>query len=170
MAPRKRVSSTAVEKRQKFIRYFRDQTGASEWTMRNVAEMAKKMGWPLPKPEDPIDILARQFSDAAREEMRTDKVTQKRYKANLTFKKKLSSGKQLWFWFDVDDATREQMVKGLHLYREQMVSEAEIGANTAEHWNSTHPDQADLPFDTNLTPDVDERRAAAALEKEPVAS
>lgn len=133
--------------------------------MRDVAEMAKKMGWPLPKPEDPLDILARQFSDAAREEMRTDKATKQRYKANLTFKKRQAGGKQLWFWFDVDDATREQMVKGLHLYREQVVSEVEIGANTADHWSRIHPDQPRLPFDSNLTPDLEERRAAAALEK-----
>jgi hypothetical protein len=138
--------------------------------MRDVAEMANKMGWPLPKPEDPLDILARQFSDAAREEMRTDKATKRRYKANLTFKRKMAGGQQLWLWFDVDDATRDQMVKGLHLYREQMVSEAEIGANTAEHWSRTHPEQPELPFDANLTPDLEERRAVAALEKEPVAS
>lgn len=166
----KRKTGTLVEKRQKFIRFFRRKTGATEWTMRDVAEMANKMGWPLPKPEDPLEILARQFSDAAREEMRTDKLTKQRYKANLAFKKKLGGGKQLWLWFDVDDATRDQMVKGINLYREQMVSEAEIGANTVEHWNRTHPEQPGLPFDADLTPDLEERRAAAALEKEAIAS
>jgi hypothetical protein len=154
--------ATLAEKRQRFIKYFREQTGAKEWTMRNVAEMAQKMGWPLPKPEDPLDILAKQFSDAAREEIRTDKATRKRYKANLAYTRKLASGKQLWLWFDVDDATREQMVKGLHLYREQMVGEAEIGVNTADHWNRNNPDQQTLPFETDLTPDVMERASTSA--------
>lgn len=160
--------ANAVQKRQKFIRYFRDQTGAKEWNMHEVAQMAHKMGWPLPKPQDPLEILAKQFADAAREETREDKVTKKTYKANLAFKKRLADGKQLWLWFDVDDATRPQMVKGLHLYREQMVGEAVIGVNTAEHWSINHPGQRALPFETDLTPDVNERAKAAVLEVEKV--
>lgn len=160
--------STAVQKRQKFIRYFREHTGAKEWNMHEVATMAHKMGWPLPKPANPLDLLAKQFADAAREETREDKATKKPYKANLAFTRKVASGQQLWLWFDVDDATRGQMVKGLHLYREQMVSEAVIGVNTAEHWNRNHPDQPALPFVTDLTDDVEERAIAAPLEKKKV--
>lgn len=155
--------STAVERRQKFIRYFREQTGAREWNMHDVAKMAHKMGWPLPKPEDPLDMMAKQFADAAREETREDKATKKPYKANLAFARRRKDGKQLWLWFDVDDASRPQMVKGLHLYREQMVSEAVIGVNTAEHWNRDNPDQRPLPFVTDLTDDVAERTQAAKL-------
>jgi hypothetical protein len=55
--------ATAVQKKQKFIRYFREQTGAKEWNMHDVAIMAHKMGWPLPKPLDPLDLLAKQFAD-----------------------------------------------------------------------------------------------------------
>jgi hypothetical protein len=104
-----------------------------------------------------MDLLAKQFADAAREETRKDKISKRPYKANLSFAKRLSNGKQLWLWFDVDDATRPQMVKGLHLYREQMVSEAVIGVNTAEHWNRHHPEQRPLPFIADLTADVEER-------------
>src|SRR5690349_2085347 len=111
--------ANALEQKQKFIRYFREQTGASEWNMHDVAIMAVKMGWALPKPADPMDLLAKQFADAAREETREDKATRQPYKANLSFATRQSSGRQLWLWFDVDDATRPQMVKGLHLYREQ---------------------------------------------------
>lgn len=159
--------ATAVQKKQTFIRYFRVQTGAKEWNMHDVAKMAHKMGWPLPKPADPLELLAKQFADAAREETREDKVTKKQYKANLAFAKRLASGKQLWLWFDVDDATRPQMVKGLHLYREQMVSEAVIGVNTAEHWNRINPKQRELPFVTDLSEDVKER-ANAQLEDQKV--
>ncbi len=125
--------------------------------------MAQQMGWPLPKPKDPLDLFAQQFSDAARVETREDKTTKKTYKANLAYIKKMASGKQLWLWFDVDEATRPQMVKGLKLYREQMVDEAVIGVNTTEHWNRKNPDQMELPFKTDLTSDVAERFAAAAL-------
>jgi hypothetical protein len=56
------------------------------------------------------------------------------------------------------------MVKGLHLYREQMVGEAMVGVNTAAHWNRNNPDQTELPFETDLTPDVNERRSASTLD------
>ncbi len=154
--------STAVERRQKFIRYFREQTGVREVNMHDVAAMAAKMGWSLPKPANPMDLLSKQFSDAAREELREDKETKQSYKANLAYTKRLPGGAQLWLWFDVDEATRPQMVKGLHLYREQMVGEAVIGVNTADHWNRRNPDQASLPFITDLTDDVLERAKAGA--------
>ena len=160
--------ATAVQKRQKFIRYFREQTGAKEVNMHEVAGMAAKMGWPLPTPADPMDLFAKQFSDAAREEIREDKETKQPYKANLAFTKRLANGKQLWLWFDVDEATRPQMVKGLNLYREQMVSEAVIGVNTAEHWNRTNPEQRRLPFVTDLSEDVKERENAIELKDQKV--
>jgi hypothetical protein len=156
--------STAAEKKRKFIRYFREQTGTKEWNMRDVAEMAVKMGMPLPKPVDPVDMLAKQFADAAGEETREDKVTKKPYKANLAFARRRSDGKQLWLWFDVDDATRPQMAKGIRVYREQLVSGVVIGVNTVEHWNRCHPDQARLVFVTDMTDDADERRHATELE------
>lgn len=155
--------SNAVQKRQKFIRYFREQTGAKEWTMVDVAKMAVKMGWPLPKPADPLEMLAKQFADAGGEETREDKATKRRYKANLTFKRRNKDGRQMRIWFDVDDSTRNQMIKGLKLYREDMISEAVIGVNTAEHWNLNHPDQPPLPFVTDLTDDVSERRSSEGL-------
>jgi len=152
--------NASYKKRQDFIRYFREQTGEKEWNMQDVAKMAAKMGWPLPTPADPIDLLAKQFAAAAGEETREDKATKKTYKANLSFIKRLAGGKQLWLWFDVDDATRLQMEKGLQLYREQMVSEGVIGKNTAGHWNRNHPDQKPLAFVLDLTPDVEERESA----------
>ena len=38
---------------------------------------------PMPKPVDPLDILARQFADAAKEETRYDDRTRRPYRANL---------------------------------------------------------------------------------------
>ncbi|MGH9326055.1 MAG: hypothetical protein ACRD2B_05125 [Terriglobia bacterium] len=158
--------STAAQRKQKFIRYFRQQTGTSEVNMHEVAQMAHKMCWSLPKPVDPMDLFAKQFADAAREETREDKVTRRSYKANLAYLRRTAGGKQLWLWFDVDEATRPQMVKGLHHYREQMVGEAVIGVNTANHWNRVNPAQQKLGFIADLSPDVEEREMAANLEEE----
>lgn len=157
--------ATALERKQKFIRYFRKVTGASEVDMHEVAKMAHQMGWSLPKPKDPFELFAQQFSEAARMETRQDKTTKQTYKANLAYIKRTAADKQLWLWFDVDEATRAQMVKGLHLYREQMVGEAMVGVNTASHWNRNNPDQQKLPFETDLTPDVNERLSTVALDE-----
>lgn len=143
---------------QRFIRYYKEQTGKKEVTMREVAEAAAKMGWPLPKPVDPMDLFAKQFSEAAGEETRVDKKTKRPYKAQLAFTRRAANGRQLAFWFDVDeDPPRRLMVKGLTEYREQMVSEAVIGTNTADHWSRLHPDQEPLGFDSDLREDVDWR-------------
>lgn len=153
--------STIVQKRQNFIRYYKEQTGVTEVNMHEVAKFAKKMDWPMPVPADPLDMLAKQFSEAAGEETREDKQTKKIYKANLAITEH-KDGKQMTFWVDVDDddVPRHRVAKGLHLYREQMVGEAVIGKNTADHWSRRHPDQPPLPFDTDLTDDVNWRMNA----------
>jgi hypothetical protein len=147
--------STQIQRRQQFIRYYKQKTGKKEVDMHEVAKLAHQMGMPLPKPVDPMDLLARQFSEAARQETRIDKETKRPYKANLAITRRLANGKQMAFWFDVDDsAPRHRMVKGLTLYREQMVDEAVIGTNTADHWSRLNPDQQPLEFTTDLTDDV----------------
>jgi hypothetical protein len=160
--------STIIQKRQAFFRYVCKLKGTNEVTMQEVAEVARKMGWKPPAPKDPMELFAKQFADAVGEETRQDKTTKNTYKANLAYAKKMPNGKQLWLWFDVDNASRPQMVKGLHHYREHLVDGTVIGVNTAEHWNISHPNQEELPFVTNLTTDVDERRAATALAEEKI--
>lgn len=152
--------STQAQRRQAFIRYYKESTGNPVANMKEVAQFAKKMGWPMPKPIDPIDLLARQFAEAAREEIRTDDVTKRDYRANLAFNQRQKDGAQATLWVDVDEAPRHHMVKGLTLYREQMVGEAVIATNTAEHWNRVHPDQLPLEFITDLTDDVRWRQNA----------
>jgi hypothetical protein len=73
---------TKDEKMQAFMRYYRDKSGEEELDMKKVALEATRMGWKLPKPADPIDLLAKEFSHAAREEVRRDEVTGEPYRAN----------------------------------------------------------------------------------------
>jgi hypothetical protein len=153
--------ATRTEKKQKFIRWYRDRAGNKEIDMHDVARAAKEMGWELPIPPDPLDILAKQFSEAAGEETRNDKKTRRVYKAQLAITERRKNGAQTTLWLDVDDdPPRHRIEKGLKRYREQMVGEAVIGSNTAEHWNSAHPDQRPLKFVTDLTSDVNERLRA----------
>ncbi len=129
--------------------------------MHAVAEFAKDRGVKMPVPPDPLEMLAKQFSEAAGEETRIDKESKRVYKASLAITERAKDGRQTTLWIDVDDnPPRHRMAKGLHLYREQMVGEAVIGKNTADHWNRTNPDQRPLPFETDLTEDVNWRHNA----------
>ena len=58
--------------REAFIRAYKDETGETEVDMHEVARFAVSKGWPLPKPSDPFDMLAKQFANAARLEIRHD--------------------------------------------------------------------------------------------------
>ena len=158
--------SNRLERKQRFIRYYKEQTGKEEVDMKDVARFAKKMGWELPIPPDPLDLLAKQFADAAREETRVDKSTKRPYRANLAISKKLPDGQMVFAWIDTDEAPRHKMVKALMLYRDQMVGEAVIGTDTAEHWNRINPSQRPLDFPTDLTDDVQWRRNAPTEDEE----
>ncbi len=58
---------------QRVIRAYKDETENREIEMKEVARWAAEKGWPLPIPKDPLEVLAQQFADAAREETRRDR-------------------------------------------------------------------------------------------------
>ena len=147
--------STKPQRFQRFLGYYREQTSKKEVDMHDVARFAQKMGWSLPVPPSPLDVLAKQFADAAREELRIDKKTKRPYRANLSLRKTLPDGKQQSLWIDTDDEHRRHvMVKALNRYREQMVGEAVMGTNTADHWSRVNQDQRRIDFETDFGPDV----------------
>jgi len=151
---------TKLQERQRFIHYYKEQTGQKEINMNDVALFAKKMGWKLPVAPSGLDILAKQFSDAAREEIGHDKKTKRPYRANLAITARLSNGEQLAIWIETDEAPRHKMVKALTNYREQMVGEAVIASDTADHWNRINPTQQVILFELDFRDDVEWRRNA----------
>jgi len=158
--------ATRHEEMQAFIRYYKRENKKFEVSMAEVAAAAAKQGWPIPAPVSGIDRLAKQFSDAAREEVRHDKKTKRPYRANLAITQRLKDGKQLAIWIDTDEANRERMIMALAKYREQMLGEAVIGTNTADHWNRMHPDQMPLPFPTDFAEEVQWRLNAPDEDEE----
>ena len=156
---------TKVQERQRFIRYYKEQTGKDEVVMRELAEFAvKQMGWPVPQPPDPIDLLAKQFSEAAREEIRHDKKTKRPYKANHAITVTQGS-QQLTFWIDIDKAPRHKTEKALIQYREQMVGEAVMVTYCANHWNSIDPEEQPITIPLDFGPDVSWRLDTPAEEE-----
>jgi hypothetical protein len=148
--------SRKVQQKQRFIRYYKDQTGETDIDMRKVAEFAVAKGWLLPKPIDPLTMLAKQFSAAAREEIRYDQVTRKPYRANHAMP--IRQGPvQLYLWVDIDEAPRPKMQKALVNRREQSVGDILQMKLDEAHWNRIHPDEDPLNMETDFTLDIEWR-------------
>lgn len=64
--------TTKNEHMQRLTRLFKEERMVKEVDMKDVAKFAVSKGWRLPTPTNPIDLLARQFADAARAEIRKD--------------------------------------------------------------------------------------------------
>ena len=142
--------STKAKEMQNLIRYYRDSTCKTEVDMKEVAKFAVLKGWKLPPPKDPIDRLASEFTKAARDEIRHDKITGKPYRANHAYPVKYGD-EQYHLWFDIDEATRTQMHKSLIMRREQMVGDGLQLTLDANHWNSITPTESpiQIPLDFN---------------------
>ncbi len=145
--------ATKEERMQRFARHYRENVGRDA-TMREVAEAAAKAGWPLPKPKDPIDVLAKEFARAESEEIKYDEVTGEPYRANICYDQK-QGDKQLRFWADIDRASRDKMHKNYILRRENMVGDGLQMALDLKHWNRINPDEEPIAPDLDLTDDVE---------------
>lgn len=105
--------TTKNQEMQNIIRLYKEDTGETEIDMRKVAEYAvNRRGMPLPEPVDRLDMLAKKFSQAAREETRIDQVTGRPYRANHALTQSYG-GHQYTLWIDIDEAPRKSMVKSL---------------------------------------------------------
>ena len=146
--------ATKQQELQRIIRLYKQDTGATEVDMHEIATYAvERLKMPLPKPVNPLDLLASQFSQAAREEIRHDKKTGWPYRANHA----IPIG-QTYIWVDIDEAPRGHIHKSLINRREQIVGDAVQLAFDGEHWNSIHPDEEPIIIPMDFTDDVEWRK------------
>lgn len=144
---------------QRLIRSWKDETGETAIDMHKVARWAVAKGWPLPTPQSPIDILAKQFSDAGREQIEHDPDTGNPYRVYHAVPVKV--GEQINFlWYDIREATRKVMHKSLINRREQMVSDGVQLTFDAMFWNKCHPDKKPIELPMDLTEDIQWRLSA----------
>ncbi len=151
---------------QRIIRHYKDETGTKEVDMREVVKWAVDHGWPLPKPVDPFDRLAKEFAAAAREETKNDKVTGKPYRVNHAVPTTTKDGQVVMFWVDIDEAPRTPMLKALTARREQMVGDAFQLTLDVDHWNSINAKDEPIQMQLDLTDDVEWRKNAPDEEKD----
>jgi len=147
------------QEKQAFIRHYMDVTGIKEVDMHNVAKMAQSMGWKMPVPKDPLDLLAEQFAQAAREETRPDGKTGQPYRVYHSVRPEGQG--QRGFWVDIDEAPRKHMVKSARDRREQVIGDMVQLTLDLNHWNRINPSESPIILEKDLTPDVNERLAAA---------
>jgi hypothetical protein len=145
--------ATKHQEMQRLIRYYKDETKKTEVNMHDVAQFAVGKGWPTPKPVSAMDRLAKEFSQAAREEIRHDKKSGQPYRANHALTTGYGTG-QLTLWIDIDEAPRKPMLKSLVQRREQMVGDGLQLTLDALHWNSIHPTDEPINLPLDLTDDV----------------
>lgn len=127
--------------------------------MHEVVKYAVKLGWKLPKPKDPLDMLAQNFTRAARQEMRYDKETGRPYRANHALP--VTQGDtQLHLWIDIDEAKRKPMQKSCVNRREQMVGDGLQLTLDVDHWNSINKDEEPIVMPMDFTDDIEWRKNA----------
>ena len=145
--------ATKHQEMQRLIRHYKEVTKRTEVNMHEVAQFAVDKGWPLPRPIAALDRLAKEFSQAAREEIRYDRKTGKPYRANHALT--VSQGAiQMTLWVDIDEAPRKSMLKSLVQRREQMVGDGLQLTLDAMHWNSIHHNDEPINLPLDLTDDV----------------
>ena len=146
------------QERQRFIRHYKDVTGEREIDMHKVAEFAKQMGWIMPTPPSDVELLAKLFADDAQAERRYDLGTGKPYRVYHA----LPAGGQLnlFVYVDIDEATRNQMLKSAVNRREQMVSDGYNLTLDLDHWNNVNADKEPIALPMDLTLDIEIRKAA----------
>ena len=156
--------ATKKEQMQRFYRYYREQVGR-DVTMHEVALAAKKAGWVMPTPKDPVDILASEFAAAAREELRKDEEMRESYRANIAYKQQIGK-KEITFWGDIDNSPRINMVKNVVLRREQMVGDALQLTIDVRHWNRINPNEEPVQIELDFNDDVEWRLNAPKSDEE----
>lgn len=153
---------------QKWIQLYIEKTGNQDYEMHDVVLFAVTNGCPVPDP-DPMKILERRFSRAARQKTRYDRATGLTYRAYHSYP--AGGGKQTR-WFDIDQTPpppRKKMLASLTKRREQMVGDACSLDNDAEYWNTIRAEfedsiqmQFDFTFDVTLARHHRDAEAGAA--------
>jgi hypothetical protein len=136
-------------------------TGEKDVDMHKVVAFAVRRNLDrLPAPQDPLERLAKEYSAAAREEIRYDNETRRPYRANHCFSV-VENGKQMHLWLDIDDdAPRHKMVKARNGRREQMIGDGLQLTLDLEHWNRINPTEEPITADMDLTDEIEWRKNA----------
>lgn len=156
------------QQRQRFIRFYKEQTGETEIDMHKVAAFAKAKGWEMPRPPSDVDMLAKLFADDAQAERRYDDHTRRPYRAYQAVPAGTTQ-MNLFVYVDTDEATRPQMQKSAVIRREQIVSDGYNLQLDLDHWNRVHPEQEPITLPMDITLDIEIRKASDGYDEDEAA-
>ncbi len=148
---------------QQIIALYRVMTGETELDPKRIAEFALRNGVDLPQPKDPLELLAREISVAAREDLRRDETTQRPYRAYHSLPIEHADGQVSFVFVDIEDATRPQMHRSLNKRREQMVGDAVHLIYDADRWNSQNQSLEPIQIALDFSYDVEWRKASEGV-------
>lgn len=148
---------------QQIIALYRVMTGETELDPKRIAEFALRNGVDLPQPKDPLELLVREISVAAREDLRRDETTQRPYRAYHSLPIEHADGQVSFVFVDIEDATRPQMHRSLNKRREQMVGDAVHLIYDADRWNSQNPGLEPIQIALDFSYDVEWRKASETV-------
>jgi uncharacterized protein (DUF4415 family) len=149
--------ATKNEELQALIQLYKKETDRKEVDMDEVAEWAINRGVVAPRPKSPKELLAAQFSQAAREEHKRDPSTGWSYRVNHALRKSKNDGTQYTLWVDIHEATRPQMHLSLTNRRQQMIGDGTQLKIDEKIWNARNPSEDPLQMIMDFTDDVEER-------------
>lgn len=149
----KKFQTSKKQRMQRLIRLYKEETGNSELDMYEIAKWAARKGVKPPQPKDPMDLLAKQFADAARSEIRHDPDSGKPYRVYHAVR----HPGQFHLWMDIHDAPRQAMHKSAVQRREQMVGDAVQLTLDLNYWNKIHSKEQPIELPMDLSPDVEWR-------------
>lgn len=146
---------TKKQEMQRWCRTFREQEGR-DLSNHELAHRLKGIGWEMPKPKDPLDLLAKQISDAEAEEMVFDEELNDSVNRNICYQVDVN-GEKVTLWTELDTATRNKVEKNKTLRRDQMVGDAYSSSLILLRWNRLHPKEEPVQMDLDFGPDVEWR-------------
>lgn len=144
---------TKKEEMNRWIRDFREKE-KRDLSSDEIATMLEDIGWPMPKPKTPHEMLAKQVAEAQGEETVYDEVLQEHVARNICYTTEVA-GKQTTLWTDLDRATRRKMEGHKTILRDQSVGDVYQGTLKCMRWSRLHPDQPELKFEADFTPDIE---------------
>ena len=158
-----RRNNSATRQKQFLLRLYMEETGNDEFKPLEVARWAVGRGVPLPKPADPLERLARQFAEAARNDIGHDPDNGRPFRRYVAVPQ---DGQLSFTWMEIHHAPRHVMRKALVHRREQMVGDGLQLSFDRLYWNKIHPEEEPIRLSMDLSDDIEERLNAPSDDDE----
>jgi hypothetical protein len=149
---------------QRWCQTFRDRE-KRDLSADELASRLEAVGWPMPKPKTPHELLAKQVARAENEETIWDDVLGDSVGKNICYTVEVN-GKQTMLWGELDPATWTKMDIHKTILRDQSVGDVYEATKKCMRWSRLHPGEQAVLFDPDFGPDMDWKLNAPKRKKD----